>query len=98
MAVRSFSLQVAQRGLITLPQAVRKAYGIKPGQEMTLIDLDGIFVLSPRASRIDQEADKLAQELAGRGESLESMLETLGEVRAGGGQQGPEAFESEARY
>jgi bifunctional DNA-binding transcriptional regulator/antitoxin component of YhaV-PrlF toxin-antitoxin module len=82
MTVRSFSLQVAQRGLITLPQAVRKAYGIEPGQEMTLVDLDGVFVLSPRASRIDPLADKLAQELAERGESLESMLQALREVRA----------------
>lgn len=82
MAARSFSLQVAQRGLITLPQAVRKAYGIEPGQEMTLVDLDGVFVLSPRASRIDPLADKLAQELAERGESLESMLQALREVRA----------------
>ena len=82
MTVQSFTLQVAQRGLITLPKIVRMAYDIRPGQEMTLVDLDGVFVLSPRPSQIDPLADELAQELAARGQSLESMLLTLREVRA----------------
>lgn len=82
MAVRSYSLQVAQRGQITLPQAVRETYGIRPGQEMTLTDFDGYLVLTPRPSRIDEVADTLAQQLAERGESLESMLKTLRAVRA----------------
>ena len=81
MTVQSFTLQVAQRGLITLPQAVRKAYDIRPGQAMTLVDLDGVFVLSPRPSQVDPLADELAQELAARGQSLESMLQALREVR-----------------
>jgi len=82
MTVQSFTLQVAQRGLITLPKIVRMAYDIRPGQEMTLVDLDGVFVLSPRPSQIDPLADELAQELAARGQSLESMLQALREVRA----------------
>ena len=82
MTVQSFSLQVAQRGLITLPQAVRKAHDIRAGQEMTLVDLDGVFVLSPRPSQIDPMAEELAQELAARGQTLESMLQALREVRA----------------
>jgi bifunctional DNA-binding transcriptional regulator/antitoxin component of YhaV-PrlF toxin-antitoxin module len=82
MTVRSFSLQVAQRGLITLPQAVRKAHDIRPGQEMTLVDLDGVFVLSPRPSQIGPLADELARQLGARGQSLESMLQALREVRA----------------
>ncbi len=81
MTSQSFTVQVAQRGLITLPQAVRKAYNIQPGQELTLVDLDGVFVLSSRASQIDPLADALAQELAARGEGLESMLQALREVR-----------------
>jgi bifunctional DNA-binding transcriptional regulator/antitoxin component of YhaV-PrlF toxin-antitoxin module len=82
MTVQSFTLHVAQRGLITLPQTVRKAYDIQPGQEMTLVDLDGVLVLSPRPSQIDPLADELARQLAARGESLESMLQALREVRA----------------
>jgi bifunctional DNA-binding transcriptional regulator/antitoxin component of YhaV-PrlF toxin-antitoxin module len=84
MTVQSFTLQVAQRGLITLPQDLRKAYEIRAGQEMTLVDLDGVFVLSPRPSQIDPLADALARELAARGQSLESILQALREVRAEG--------------
>ncbi len=80
--MRTFTVQVAQRGLVTLPQALRRAHNIEPGQQMTLLDLDGVFVLSPRPSQVDALADRIAAELAGRGETLESMLQTLREVRA----------------
>lgn len=80
--MQTFTLQVAQRGLITLPKEVRKAYTIEPGQQMTLLDLDGVFVLSRRPSQVDAFADRIADELADRGETLESMLQTLQEVRA----------------
>jgi len=82
-AMKNYKLQVAQRGVITLPQAIRRAYGIEPGQELTLIDLDGAFVLTARPSQVDALADKIAAELTGRGETLESMLAALREARAG---------------
>lgn len=80
--VRNYKLQVAQRGVITLPQAIRREYGIEPGQEISLIDLDGVFLLSPAPSEVDVLANKITAELAGRGETLESMLAALREARA----------------
>jgi bifunctional DNA-binding transcriptional regulator/antitoxin component of YhaV-PrlF toxin-antitoxin module len=80
--MQTFTLQVAQRGLVTLPKEVRQAHNIQPGQQMTLLDMDGVFVLSPKPSHVDAVADRIADELAGRGETLESMLQTLREVRA----------------
>lgn len=80
--MQTFTLQVAQRGLVTLPKELRQTYNIQPGQQMTMLDLDGVFVLSRRPSQIDALADRIADELAGRGETLESMLQTLREVRA----------------
>jgi bifunctional DNA-binding transcriptional regulator/antitoxin component of YhaV-PrlF toxin-antitoxin module len=82
MATQTFKVQVAQRGLITLPQPLRQAYNIRTGQELTLVDLDGVFVLSSRRSEVDALADRIAQELTQRDETLESMLATLREVRA----------------
>ena len=79
---KSFTVQVAQRGLVTLPHEVRKAHNIEPGQLMTLLDLDGVFVLSPRPSQVDTLADKITQELADRGETLESMLVAMQEARS----------------
>ncbi len=79
--MQTFTVQVAQRGLVTLPKEVRQAHNIQPGQQMTLLDLDGVFVLSQRPSQVDALADRIANELAERGETLESMLKTLHEVR-----------------
>jgi len=82
MTMQSFTVHVAQRGLVTLPKEVRQAHNIQPGQPMTLLDLDGVFVLSTQPSQVDALADRIAEELAGRGETLESMLQALHEVRA----------------
>ena len=78
----TFSVQVVQRGLITLPRELREQNKIREGDMLTLIDLgDGIFVMSPRRSEIDAIAGKLAKEWQDSGETLESMLKTLREVR-----------------
>ncbi|MDO9129838.1 MAG: AbrB/MazE/SpoVT family DNA-binding domain-containing protein [Anaerolineales bacterium] len=78
----TFSIQVVRRGVITLPKELREANRIQEGDTLTLIDLgDGVFVLSPRRSRVDEVADRLATQWQGAGESLESMLKTLREVR-----------------
>jgi AbrB family looped-hinge helix DNA binding protein len=78
----TFTVQVVQRGLITLPRELREQNQIREGDMLTLIDLgDGIFVVSPRRSKVDEIANKLAKEWQDSGETLESMLTTLREVR-----------------
>jgi bifunctional DNA-binding transcriptional regulator/antitoxin component of YhaV-PrlF toxin-antitoxin module len=77
----TISIQVAQRGLVTLPKALREAYRIQEGDQMTLLDLGGVFVLSPRRSEIDRIADQIGTTLAEKGESLESMLQAVREAR-----------------
>ena len=75
------TLQVVQRGLITLPNALRDAYRIREGDLLTLLDLGGVFVLSPHRSTIDGLAEQLKAALVDQGESLESMLHALREAR-----------------
>ncbi len=53
----TFTLQVAQRGWVTLPQTLRMAHHSEPGQQMTLLDLTGVFVLSRRPAQADALAD-----------------------------------------
>lgn len=77
----TITIQVAQRGLVTLPKVLREAYNIRAGDQMTLLDLGGVFVLSPRRSEIDRLADQLRTNLIDQGESLESMLHALREAR-----------------
>jgi len=82
------TIQMAQRGLLTLPKALRESYNLKPGDSFTLLDLGGVFVLSPRRSEIDTLADRLVQELTEQGETLETMLQALREEREGYADQG----------
>lgn len=74
-------LQIAQRGVVTLPKALREAYNLVAGDTLTLIDLGGVFVLSPRRAEVDRLADQIASDLGQRGETLESMLTALRESR-----------------
>jgi bifunctional DNA-binding transcriptional regulator/antitoxin component of YhaV-PrlF toxin-antitoxin module len=74
-------LQMAQRGVLTLPKALRSAYDLHPGDTLTLLDLGGVFVISPHSSRVSRVADELAGEWQAQGETLESMLQALHEVR-----------------
>jgi bifunctional DNA-binding transcriptional regulator/antitoxin component of YhaV-PrlF toxin-antitoxin module len=75
------TLQLAQRGVLTLPKTLRENYNLQPGDSFTLLDLGGVFVLSPLRSEIDALADRLTQTLTQQGESLESMLQALREER-----------------
>jgi bifunctional DNA-binding transcriptional regulator/antitoxin component of YhaV-PrlF toxin-antitoxin module len=62
---------------------LREHNKIEEGDTLTLIDLgDGVVVMSPQRSRVDEIANKLAKKWQDSGESLETMLSTLREVRA----------------
>ena len=76
------TVKVAQRGLITLPQPLREEYGIAPRDELTLLDLGGVFVLTRRRSEVDDLADRIGGRLTDKGETLASMLDAIREERA----------------
>lgn len=75
------TIQLAQRGVLTLPKPLREQYDLQPGAEFTLLDLDGVFVLSRRRSQIDTLAERIATAFTEQGETLESMLTILREER-----------------
>ena len=77
----AIELRMAQRGVIVIPKSLREAYDLRPGVRMTLLDLGGTFVLSRQISQVDAVADRLAESLSERGESLEGMLRQLREER-----------------
>ncbi len=79
--MESVTLQMAQRGIITIPRSIRESYGMKPGDTFTLLDLGGVLVLSPQRSEIDAIADRIAREWSEGGETLETMLRALRQER-----------------
>ena len=79
----TITVQLAQRGVLTLPKSLREHYNLQPGDSFTLLDLGGVFVLSPLHSEIDALAERLTYSLTERGETLETMLQALREEREG---------------
>ena len=77
----SAALKMGQRGVVTLPKDLREQYHLEAGDDLTLLDLGGAFVLSPRRSEIDALADRLSHTLASKGESLQGMLKVVREER-----------------
>lgn len=80
--MRSMTMQVAQRGQVTLPKELRDAYQLLPGDVMTVVDLGGTFLLSRGKSEAAELADQIANALTERGETLETMLAALREQRS----------------
>ena len=78
----SATIQMAKRGVITIPQAIRESYGMQPGDTFTLLDLGGgVLVLSPRRSEIDLLTERIRIQWGEEGETLETMLQALREER-----------------
>jgi bifunctional DNA-binding transcriptional regulator/antitoxin component of YhaV-PrlF toxin-antitoxin module len=84
----TMTIQMTQRGVLILPKTLRDSYNLQPGDSFTLLDLGGVFVLSPRRSEIDSLANHLTQALIEHGETLETMLQALREERERYGDQG----------
>ena len=75
-------IQVRNRGVITLPAELRDKYNIENGDVFRLIDLDGVFVLTPMvpiAPELAREIEKIRIEA---GLSTEDLIQSLREQRA----------------
>ena len=77
----TLTIQLDQGGVLVLPKSLREAYDLQPGDSFTLLDLGGVFVISPHHSEIDIIADQISKELHDKGESLESMMGSLRKER-----------------
>ena len=77
----TLTVKLSQRGVLVLPKYLRETYDLNPGDDFTILDLGGVFVLSPRRSEIDALADRISLALTEEGETLESMLQALREER-----------------
>jgi AbrB family looped-hinge helix DNA binding protein len=75
------TIQVQKGGTLTLPAEVRECYNIKPGDTFHLLDLDGIFVLTPVVPRVPELAREIERARLEAGLSVEEMLKGLREQR-----------------
>jgi AbrB family looped-hinge helix DNA binding protein len=75
------TIQVRQRGTLTLPADLREKYGIKPGDTFRLVDLDGIFILTPMVPMVPELAREIERARLEVGLGIEELLSTLREER-----------------
>jgi AbrB family looped-hinge helix DNA binding protein len=75
------TIQVRQRGTLTLPAELREKYGIEPGDTFRLVDLDGIFVLTPMVTMVPELAREIERARLEAGLSIEELLSGLREQR-----------------
>lgn len=74
-------VQVRQRGVITLPSNLREKYGIREGDTFRVLDLDGVFVLTPMTPMVPELAQEIEKARFEAGLSIEDLLLTLREAR-----------------
>ena len=75
------TVQVRQRGTLTLPAEIRAKYGIQPGDTYRLVDLDGILILTPMVPMVPELAREIERLRLDAGLSIEELLVALREQR-----------------
>lgn len=74
-------VELAQRGQLTIPKSLRDQYGLGEGSQLTILDIGGVFLVSPWRISVDASANALRDGLAASGATLEGMLADLRQRR-----------------
>lgn len=75
------TVQVRKRGVITLPNALREKYRIEEGETFRIVDLDGVFILTPMAPMVAELAREIERARIEAGLTTEDLLASLREQR-----------------
>ena len=75
------TIQMRDRGVLTLPANLRQKYNIRRGDTFQLVDLDGVFVLTPMMPMVPELAREIERARLETGLSIEALLHGLREQR-----------------
>jgi len=76
------TIQLRDKGVITLPMRLRRKYRLRAGDVFSISDLgDGVFMLTPESSLVAALGDQVADVLQAEGVTVEEMLQGLDEER-----------------
>lgn len=76
------TIQLRSRGALTLPAPLRERHGLHEGDPLTLVDLDGVFVLSPKIGIVGKLAREIEYLRRESGLTLDELITTVREERA----------------
>jgi bifunctional DNA-binding transcriptional regulator/antitoxin component of YhaV-PrlF toxin-antitoxin module len=77
----SETVQVRERGVVTLPADLRKKYSIRAGDTFQIVDLDGIFVFTPLVPMVPELAREIEKARIEAGLGTAELLAGLREQR-----------------
>jgi hypothetical protein len=76
------TIQLRDKGVITLPMSLHRKYSLRPGDVFSVSDLgDGAIMITPKISRVAALGDQVADILQAEGVTVEEMLLGLDEER-----------------
>ena len=73
LVMRTKTIQIRQRGTLTIPQDLRDKYGLAEGDPLTVVDLDGAILLTPKVLLVPRLAEELTRLRRSRGLSLKEI-------------------------
>jgi AbrB family looped-hinge helix DNA binding protein len=76
------TIQVRGRGTVTLPARIRERYDLSDGDPLTLVDLDGAILLTPKLSIAEKLSAEIEYLRTQAGMSMDELLDGLREQRA----------------
>lgn len=74
-------IQLRKRGVFTLPKSLRDKYELGEGDALQLVDVDGVFVLTPMAPMVPKLAREIQRLRERDGVSTEELLQHLRDTR-----------------
>ena len=76
------TIQIRDKGSITLPINIRNKYGLDEGDVFTLIDMgEGSIMLTPHLSEVNRLGKKISKIMEAEGLSLDDLLSNLDDER-----------------
>ena len=75
------TVQIRQRGTLTIPTELRQKYKLQQGDTFRIVDLDGIFVLTPMVPMVPELAREIEQIRLEQGWTTDELLAALQEER-----------------
>ena len=67
------TIQIRQRGTLTIPREIRDKYGLADGDPLTVVDLDGAILLTPKVLLVPRIAEELSRLRRSRKLSLKDL-------------------------
>ena len=75
------TIQVRNRGVVTLPVSLREKYNIQRGDTFQVMDLDGLFVLTPMVPMVPELAREIERARIEMGLTMDELLDNLRQQR-----------------